>query len=128
MNGDAHEVAEFAIERVELVADDFSLPFNYHEVGMGCHNILEGEGVIAPEILEARLLDAQERGDVAQCDRAHPYLLVARRGDVEINFVVGVEQAVELEVARKQDGAQPVVIQVVAGVMEIASAALYQVR
>src|SRR5579883_1199892 len=93
MHRDAHQIAKFAIQRVKLIAHDLILQLGHDKIGMRAHNVNEGGGVVAPELLEAAFFKREQRWNIARLSPAQADFLVALRGYLIIKLIIGVEPA-----------------------------------
>src|SRR5581483_1725684 len=118
MHRDAYQVAVFTIDRVKLISHNLAFQFRDHKIGMCAHNVCERGCVIAPQLLETEIFKREKRGDVARLGGAESDLLVALRGDAVVELIIGVEQAKRGKAALYQWSAQPVVLLVIARVIE----------
>ena len=73
MDSYAHKIAKFILKRIELVADYFAVQFSYNKIGMGGCDILEGECIVTPEVLEAQQVAVLPRGFLSRGHRSHTY-------------------------------------------------------
>src|SRR5260370_22644959 len=100
MDCNPHEVTKFALQGIKLVSHYFPVQFRHHKIGMRRGDIFERARIIAPEILEASLLDSKQRGDVTSLNRTHLYLCIAFCGNTVVELVVGVQQPIWHKFAR----------------------------
>src|SRR5260370_17494555 len=110
MDSYAHKIAKFILKRIELVADYFAVQFSYDKIGMGGCNILEGECIVTPEVLEAHLLDGKQRWYISLLNRSQFYLGVSCRGDIVVILIVGVKQALKSKASTKQYISHPIIL------------------
>src|SRR5690349_17163570 len=122
MDGNAHKIAEFAIQRIKLVPDYFALQFCHHKIGMGCSDFFKRERIVTPEILKASLFDGKQRGYIAGHKRSQLDLRIACRRDTVVDLVISVKQAVWRKSARQEYFAQPIVMHVVTRVVKVTHA------
>src|SRR5579875_2041940 len=52
--------------------------------------------------------------------RANQHLLIALRRNAVVIFIVGIEHAVGTETAFQQNGTQPIILDVIAGIVQVA--------
>src|SRR6266566_5454816 len=117
MDRDPHEVAGCAVQRIKLVPYHLAIQLRHYKIRVRAGNIGEGNGVVAPQVLEAFSLDNQQRGYIAWLERADRNLPVALAWNVVVKFVVGVQQAIWRKAMGEQDIAQPVLLYITAGVV-----------
>ncbi len=125
MDGDAHQISIFAVQRVKLVTHDPTIQFGHDKVGMGVHDVGKREGIVAPEMLKAELLQLKQDGHIAHFDAAQTHSLIAPRGDLVIKLIIGVELAERRKAACQQWAAQPVVLQIISRIMQVAHPTFY---
>src|SRR2546421_6618214 len=117
MDSAPHEVAGFAVQRIKLVAYHLAIQLRHYKIWVRAGNIGEGNGVVAPQVLETFSLDNQQRGYIAWLERADRDLLVAFAWNVVVKFVVGIQQAIWRKAVDEQDVVQPVLLYITARVV-----------